>query len=379
MALAVPHIPVTIEEAHLYDGALAVLKEIRPLWKKENIEFKLFTDGITNKLVGCRNGVESGEMVLVRVYGQKTDLLIDRAAETRNMKVMHKAGYAPRLYATFKNGLAYEFVPGVTLTVETVRSPDIFTLVARMLAQMHCLDLNRECSISNGSSESVPREENHEPMLWKKAHSFAELAPSTFESPEKQARFEKLIPSKKVLKEEWILLRKELEGLGSPVVFCHNDLLLGNVIYSSNQVTFIDYEYADYNYQGFDIGNHFNEFAGVDDVDYSRYPSKEFQLPWLRVYLEAFKEASYSKKQKSIENGTPDHERQMKVSEREVHDLYTQVNKFSLASNLFWGVWALIQAEHSTIDFDFLGYGAARINQYLAMKDTFLNLKADVL
>lgn len=25
---------------------------------------------------------------------------------------------------------------------------------------------------------------------------------------------------------------------------------------------FIDYEYADYNYQAFDIGNHFNEFAG---------------------------------------------------------------------------------------------------------------------
>lgn len=27
-------------------------------------------------------------------------------------------------------------------------------------------------------------------------------------------------------------------------------------------VKFIDYEYADYNYQAFDIGNHFNEFAG---------------------------------------------------------------------------------------------------------------------
>lgn len=50
----------------------------------------------------------------------------------------------------------------------------------------------------------------------------------------------------------------------SPSVFCHNDLLLGNVIYTEalNKVTFIDYEYAEYNYQGFDIGNHFTEFAG---------------------------------------------------------------------------------------------------------------------
>ena len=30
----------------------------------------------------------------------------------------------------------------------------------------------------------------------------------------------------------------------------------------SENVKFIDYEYAGYNYQAYDIGNHFNEFAG---------------------------------------------------------------------------------------------------------------------
>lgn len=30
-------------------------------------------------------------------------------------------------------------------------------------------------------------------------------------------------------------------------------------------VKFIDYEYADFNYQAYDIGNHFNEFAGTDN------------------------------------------------------------------------------------------------------------------
>lgn len=61
---------------------------------------------------------------------------------------------------------------------------------------------------------------------------------------------------------------KELQGvlvkLNSPVVFAHNDLLLGNVIYTekTNSVTFIDYEYASFNYQAFDIANHFAEFVG---------------------------------------------------------------------------------------------------------------------
>lgn len=34
------------------------------------------------------------------------------------------------------------------------------------------------------------------------------------------------------------------------------------ILYVTGHVRFIDYEYAGYNYQAFDIGNHFNEFAG---------------------------------------------------------------------------------------------------------------------
>lgn len=53
-------------------------------------------------------------------------------------------------------------------------------------------------------------------------------------------------------------------------------------------VKFIDYEYAGYNYQAFDIGNHFNEFAGrcalrVQEVQFARkhisWP-EQMKLPW---------------------------------------------------------------------------------------------------
>lgn len=55
-----------------------------------------------------------------------------------------------------------------------------------------------------------------------------------------------------------------MSDLKSPVVFAHNDLLLGNVIYTAdrNKISFIDFEYAAFNYQAYDIGNHFAEFAG---------------------------------------------------------------------------------------------------------------------
>lgn len=73
------------------------------------------------------------------------------------------------------------------------------------------------------------------------------------------------MPSVQQLRDGFAKLYAHLKTLGSPVVFAHNDLLLGNVIYteSCERVSFIDYEYADHNYQAFDIGNHFTEFAGM--------------------------------------------------------------------------------------------------------------------
>ncbi|MEQ2293602.1 Ethanolamine kinase, partial [Ameca splendens] len=72
------------------------------------------------------------------------------------------------------------------------------------------------------------------------------------------------VPSYETLMAEMESLKIHLSQTDSPTVLCHNDLLTKNIIYNSFEgtVKFIDYEYADYNYQAFDIGNHFNEFAG---------------------------------------------------------------------------------------------------------------------
>ena len=82
------------------------------------------------------------------------------------------------------------------------------------------------------------------------------------------------------------------------------------------------------------------QFLGVASVDYTNYPSSEFQRSWLKVYLEEYK---------SNENCVSE------VSDVDIEELYVQVNKFALVAHLFWASWALVQAEHSNIDFDFIG------------------------
>jgi len=57
---------------------------------------------------------------------------------------------------------------------------------------------------------------------------------------------------------------------------------------------------------------------------------------WLQKYLQVY-------------NAT------INVSEKDIDKLYWQVTKFTPLPHFFWGCWALIQSEHSHIDFDFLG------------------------
>ncbi|NXU98859.1 EKI2 kinase, partial [Cettia cetti] len=311
---------------------------------------QLFTDGITNKLVACYTDEGMADALLVRVYGRKTELLVDRETELRNFQVLRAHGCAPDLYCAFQNGLCYQFLPGIALGPHHVRDPHIFRLVAREMARVHAIHANG----------SLPR-----PMLWQKLHKYLSLVKTELSPKVSNPRLPQDVPSPEALEQELAWMEQALPQLGSPVVLCHNDLLCKNIIYdrTRERVRFIDYEYTGYNYQAFDIGNHFNEFAGVKEVDYGLYPSKETQLQWLHSYLQAYKELT-----QGHPGDTQGHPGDTQVSEEELETLYVQVNKFSLASHFLWACWGLIQDKYSTIDFNFLRYAKLRFKQYFKMK-----------
>lgn len=269
----IPHISLSLNESNINENIPEILKKVRPGWKSKQIKTKILTDGITNKLILCTLGNDIEENVLIRIYGHKTDLMIDRKAEIRFIKLLHHHKLASNLYATFDNGLVYEYIPGVTLTADTVGLPKVYKLIAKQMAKLH----------------KVPHPESNLPLpnLWDKMQQFYDLIPEKYEDNIKTRRYENLIPPKRKLLEEVQILRENLSNLNSPIVFSHNDLLLKNVIYDENRkkVYFIDFEYASFNYQAFDIGNHFAEFIGVNEIDFDRFPKKELQLDWLRTYL----------------------------------------------------------------------------------------------
>ncbi|KAF9955504.1 hypothetical protein BGZ72_003670 [Mortierella alpina] len=63
------------------------------------------------------------------------------------------------------------------------------------------------------------------------------------------------------------------------------------------------------------------------------------------------------------------------VSKAEILDsMYKEVNKFALTSHVMWGLWGLIQATQSEIDFDYFEYSLQRLSEFRRRRDEFMAL-----
>jgi len=359
-----PHFPVTLshlDHQKTVEEAKKIVLQLRPHWQEQLVDEKgqdalkceFFTEGITNTILSIWNSIVGrNDRILIRIYGEKTELLVDREVEIRNMVFLNRHGCAAPLYGTFDNGVIYGYVPGRVLKRSDVREPHLAELIAKRMAKMHNIGLDK-------SAETNPLmdgdEMSQEPVLISKIEWYINNLPTTFDEPEKQQKFLAQYPTKEQLLKELALVQEKVQEMQSPVVFCHNDLLVKNLVYDKEKdvINFIDYEYAAYNYQAFDIANHFCEYAGVDDMDFSLYPDEKYQKWWVANYLKYWRQFT---------NGPA-------PTEHDVDVLFIQVNVFAATSHFWWSIWGIIQARYSTIDYDFLQYGIDRMKEYKRLKD----------
>jgi ethanolamine kinase len=175
---------------------------------------------------------------------------------------------------------------------------------------------------------------------------------------------------------EWLtqqLLHTPGIGGTKSFVFAHCDLLSGNVIIepvpssasasrrssssdgseeveTAATVSFIDYEYTSPAPAAFDIANHFAEWGGFD-CDFTVLPTRSVRRAFLREYLR-----SYNLHMNRA------------YKEAELDELFEQVDRFRGVPGFYWGIWALIQAQISLIDFDYASYAEIRLGEYWAWK-----------
>jgi ethanolamine kinase len=389
-------------------------------WISENISILTVQGGITNRLYKVSF---KDEHLLIRIYGDNTEILINRERDNDVFQQLSNIGFGIKLYATFNNGRIEEYIDCTTLSVDDMCNVVLSRAIATKLCELHSLPIKQtifkkkvieekksflNSTSTSGSADTVTAStpcfsssscrissssSTPPPILWEKLYKWHGIASHLeFTDASTNAKVQALnLPQ---IKAELDKLKVLLDSTPSPVVFSHNDLLNGNILLptsSSNsrssslepstsddtgnnhnstfnksstniidtsrstpQIVIVDMEYGGFNYRGFDIGNHFCEYAGFDYTLFStNYPNKAAQYNFFKAYLKASR------------NGD-------RVTDAELDMMYIEVNRYALASHMFWGIWSVIQAKYSVIDFDYIKYAHQRFSAYYSVRDKWM-------
>ncbi|XP_073122234.1 probable choline kinase 3 isoform X2 [Henckelia pumila] len=304
-----------------------------------NLEINHLSGAMTNEVYAISWPTNSSSTtVLVRIYGQGVDLFFDREDEIRTFECLSMRGYGPKLLGQFLQGRVEEFIHARTLSATDLRDPIVSALIALKLKEFHNLDMP--------GSKKV--------MLWDRMRKWLQEAKNLC-SPEHAREFHL-----DNLDKEIAFLEKSMSP--QKIGFCHNDLQYGNVMIDdkTRSITIIDYEYASYNPVAYDIANHFCEMAAnyhtetPHVLEYSKYPGLEERQRFIRQYL-----------------SDADHE----ASNTEIEHLVDNVEKYTLANHIFWGLWGIISGYVNHIEFDYMEYARQRFEQYWSRKHGIFNVK----
>ncbi|KAG1677822.1 hypothetical protein FOA52_008586 [Chlamydomonas sp. UWO 241] len=244
------------------------------------LELTPISGGISNLLVKVTPTTHTHlTPVAVKVFGNKTELLVDRVKELEQLLKLNECGFGAEVVGIFANGRIETFLTAKTLEPEEMLHDAFVPRIASLLRRLHAVP-----------TDGVP-------TLWPTVLQWLDMAEKLeFEDAGKRAKFAAIdFPAQR---REIAELKALCDRVPSAIVFSHNDLLSGNILVvldtslpegeqvERGTIQFIDYEYSDCGYRGFDFGNHFNEYAGFE-CDYSRYPGPAAQSTFFRHYLAA--------------------------------------------------------------------------------------------
>ncbi|XP_064786061.1 choline kinase alpha-like isoform X1 [Oncorhynchus masou masou] len=349
-------------------------------WKtvtEEDFQISIIRGGLSNKLFLCalpdiQTSVgDEPRNVLLRLYGAILQMSCNKGEPRQSNKenlfqgaeamvlesvmfaILAERELGPKLFGIFPQGRLEQFVPSRKLDTDELSMPSISAEIAEKMAKFHGMRMpfNKEPKWLFGTIDKY----------------LNQVMRLTFTRESHMLKFARLMSCN--LPQEMEDLKSLLDSSHSPVVFCHNDCQEGNILLLSGcegtdrqKLMLIDFEYSSYNYRGFDIGNHFCEwmYDYTNDkfpffhVNSNNYPTKAQQLHFIGSYL--------SETEQGFENHSA--EDQMKLKE----ELFVEANRFALASHFFWGLWSMIQARISTIEFGYMEYAMARFDAYFEQK-----------
>lgn len=274
--------------------------------------------GLSNKIYAVKK-----HNILIRVYGPKMDLLVDREREKRVINLLDSSNIGPKLLFEFPGGRVEEL-----LNADPVKTHSFlrhFPQIIDSLKEIH-----------------HHTDDSRKPSLVRNINSWTKAAKERNNGDEFTIYFE----NETKLTD---MIRRTASG---KVVLCHNDLHPENILQDkdTNEIYLIDYEYADYNYYEYDLANTVNELLIT-------YGSNRFSIQDIDpVCYEARISQIYHRD-----------------SPTEAKQLFNRLPVFRMASHYLWGMWGIIKASSTQKDgFPYKKYAVDRL-------ELFDKMAADIL
>lgn len=352
--------------------------------------------------------------VLLRIYGQVHGERAMDAIVTESVifTLLSERRLGPKLHGVFSGGRIEEFLLARPLLTKELAEPAFSMKIAEKMAAIHSMDvpLNKE---PNWLWKTMGK--------WIKTVREERLSGSYQPKNDAESRMIKEIKNVDFEKEvEW--LKKFIATVESPSVFCHNDMQEGNILLyeeespshttedehlsmyvqdydglddkakakemyedanTSDSITsrisdsgeprlvLIDFEYCAYNYRGFDIANHFQEWRyDYTNPEFPFYYDLEENTPTLEQKEIFIKEylihyhANVNSQSPESQSHPPDID--------DVNRLLAEVDAFEPASNLLWSLWSFVNATKSQIPFGYWEYGITRLETYKRLKQEII-------
>ncbi|KAJ8388619.1 hypothetical protein AAFF_G00131840 [Aldrovandia affinis] len=334
-------------------------------WKiitEADFQISIVSGGLSNLLYLCSlpDRVQcvghEPRQVLLRVYGAILQDVESLVLESVMFAILAERTLGPQLYGIFPKGRLEQYMPSRCLVTEQLRVPELSVEIAAKMACFHRM--------------VMPFNKKPKWLLGTIDRYMDRVLGLKFARDAQMKKFNKLMEHN--LEAELRTLWAVLAETPSPVVFCHNDVQPGNILMledqdpsSKDKLMLIDFEYSSYNYRGFDLGNHFCEWMYCYTHDQwpffkanmDNYPNREQQLRFIRSYLS--ESNGYA--------GAAKPDDRARIEE----EMILEANRYTLAAHFLWGLWSIIQAKISKIEFGYMDYAQCRFDAYFKQKKLF--------
>lgn len=354
------------------------IKEVFSIWSRtedavvQNIS--AITSGITNFVYRVDLAGKRGSY-LFRIYGKKSEILIDREhAKEWNIEIGEQ-GFCPITVCVFQNGSVEQFFNAHTLKAIDLRLPKYQSSIAVQFSKMHTYLTLSTADQTPGLPAFYEKLKNIIQGIDLKSNPWRQ---SEFANFDFKIIFDDMEMKLAYLEECYHKLgskkftfdQNKLESeywareLLLKTSVAHNDLIAGNILFTTDtkKIVFIDFEYAFYNHVGFDIANHFNEYTDFFGDFRKWYPPRDMQIQFFQAYW-------------SVPGSLP---KDFKMSLFESDVFWDRViwwtNYFAYVSHYVWGLWGICQAAISTKDFDFIAYAKFKLIDAISFHNELLSV-----